>query len=97
MLRLVVTLEVVAGFAWLWVCRFAGLDEDRATGCVVWGIFFGFPILGITSLSALAINAVPIDLPPHESRRTGLPQFTIGCLMSVVAVAAVAIALFMYS
>jgi hypothetical protein len=90
MVAVIVTVVVV----WLWACRFAGLGEDETVACVYLGVCFGLPALAVApALFVLSMKAFPNDPPPTESRSTGWPQFTIGCLMSVIAISAVVLAL----
>jgi hypothetical protein len=90
---MVATAATVAG-VWLWACRFAGLDDDETVACVVFGACFGLPALAVApALFLLFMKACPSDPPPPESKSTGPPQFTIGCLMSAIAISAIALAL----
>jgi hypothetical protein len=92
-LRLVSAVAVVGVALMLWAVRSAGLDEDETAGWIFFGSCFVLPLLGIPVLFVLGLQTLPSDPPPPESRTAVLPQLTIGCLMSLIAISAIALAL----
>jgi hypothetical protein len=92
-LRLMVAAVIAAVMIWSWARGFAGLDYEESTACVFLGILLGLTAFGISALFVVALKVSPSEPPPPESRSIELPQFTIGCLMSVIAISAIALAL----
>ncbi len=94
---LMVAGTVAAVAAWMWVCLFAGLDDEETAACVFLGFLLGLPALGLFAFVAVAVKACPSDPLPRDSATIERPQFTIGCLMTATAIAAVGLALIMSS